>query len=275
MSSSSVANPHNTSHRRIHPNASSANLARHAAKCRLCNHPSRAAIEFDFLNWRNPFDLVKSYNLRSLSTIYRHAHATGLLGRRRLNLRFALERIVERVGEVPVTASGVIRCVRAITRMNDAGEWIDPPSRVIISREDAEPQPTRRGKSSRHNSSRATRQSQPPAANIFEPALLEEISHEEEEIEHAEQHPEVVAQRAAEQLREAAKAAAAPPEITIEFSPEFAAACEERRRGQEADRRALEAKNPRLAGPALDIAAAQTSQSLIGNETHSPAEPNG
>lgn len=276
MSSSSVANPHNTSHRRIHPNASSANLARHAAKCRLCNHHSRAAIEFDFLNWRNPFDLVKSYNLRSLSTIYRHAHATGLLGRRRLNLRFALERIVERVGEVPVTASGVIRCVRAITRMNDAGEWIDPPSRVIISREDAvEPQHTSPHKSSRHNSSRATRQSQPPAANIFEPALLEEISHEEEEIEHAEQHPEVVAQRAAEQLREAAKAAAAPPEITIEFSPEFAAACEERRRGQEADRRALEAKNPRLAGPALDITAARTSQSLIGNETHSPAEPNG
>lgn len=272
MATSSAANPHRASRRPTHR----VNLARHAAKCRLCNHPSRAAIEFDFLNWRNPFDLVKSYNLRSLSTIYRHAHATGLLGRRRLNLRFALERIVERVGEVPVTASGVIRCVRAITRMNDAGEWIDPPSRVIISREDAvEPQHTSPHKSSRHNSSRTTRQSQPPAANIFEPALLEEISHEEEEIEHAEQHPEVVAQRAAEQLREAAKAAAAPPEITIEFSPEFAAACEERRRGQEADRRALEAKNPRLARPAPDIAAAQTSQSLIGNETHGPAEPNG
>src|SRR6185437_12710142 len=145
MSSSSATNPHRASHRPTNR----VNLGRHAAKCRLCNHPSRAAIEFDFLNWRNPFDLVQSYHLRSLSTIYRHAHATGLFGRRRLNLRFALERMVERVNEAPVTASGIIRCVRAITRMNDAGEWIDPPSRVIISREDSvEPQPSPHRKSS-------------------------------------------------------------------------------------------------------------------------------
>ncbi|MHB8411054.1 MAG: hypothetical protein ACYDDI_03810, partial [Candidatus Acidiferrales bacterium] len=123
------------SHGRIHPRV--ANLARHAAKCGVCNHPSRAAIEFDFLNWRNPFDLVRNYRLRNLSTIYRHAHATGLFSRRRLNLRFALERIVERVGEVPVTANAVIRSIRAITRINDAGEWVDPPARVIISREDS------------------------------------------------------------------------------------------------------------------------------------------
>lgn len=258
----SVANPQR-SHRRIHPNASSANLARHAAKCRLCNHPSRAAIEFDFLNWRNPFDLVQSYGLRSLSTIYRHAHATGLLGRRRLNLRFALERMVERVGEAPVTASGIIRCVRAITRINDAGEWIDPPSRVIISREDSpEPQRSRRGKSSPRKSSRATRQSQPPAANIFEPALLEEIS--PEEIEHAEQHPDVVAQRAAEQRSKAAKAAAAPPQIL--FSREFASAV--------ALRHGVDPDDPRiLTDP--DILPTAIRLSLIGNQTQSPAEPNG
>ena len=271
MPTSSAANSQ-PSHRRT------VNLARHAAKCGICNHPSRAAVEFDFLNWRNPFDLVDSYGLRSLSTIYRHAHATGLLGRRRLNMRFALERIVERVGEVPVTASAVIRSIRAITRINDAGEWIDPPSRVIISREDAvEPQRTSAHKSSRrkpspHNSRRAKQQPQPPASTIFKPALLEEIS--PEEIEHAEQHPDVVAQHAAEQRSKAAKAPV-PPEITIEFSPEFAAAREERRRGLEADRRALEAKNPRFAGPPPDLAAAQISKSLIGNETHSPEKPNG
>lgn len=274
MSSSAVTNPQNLYHR-THP----VNLGRHAAKCRLCNHPSRAAIEFDFLNWRNPFDLVNSYGLRSLSTIYRHAHATGLLGRRRLNMRFALERIVERVGEVPVTASAVIRSIRAITRINDAGEWIDPPSRVIISREDAvEPQRTvahksSRRKSSPHNARRASRQSQPPAATIFEPALLEEISHEE--VEHAEQHPDIVAQRAAEKLSKAAAKASVPPEITIELSPELAAAVEERQRGLEADRRALEAKNPRLAEPPPDLTAPQISKSLIGNYVHSPAEPKG
>lgn len=267
MATSSVANLHTSRRRTV-------NLGRHAAKCGLCNHPCRAAIEFDFLNWRNPFDLVRSYNLRSLSTIYRHAHATGLLGRRRLNMRFALERIVERVGEVPVTASAVIRSIRAITRINDAGEWIDPPTRVIISREDSsEPQPSRGAKSSRHNSRRATRQSPPPAATIFEPALLEEISHEE--VEHAEQHPDIVAQRAAEKLRQEAAKASVPPEIIIELSPELAADREERRRGLEADRRALEAKNARLAGPPPDLTAAQRSKSLIGNDAHSPAEPKG
>src|SRR5579872_1990137 len=248
MSFSSAANPHRASHRPTHR----VNLTRHAAKCGLCNHPSRAAIEFDFLNWRNPFDLVKSYNLRSLSTIYRHAHATGLLGRRRLNLRFALERIVERVGEVPVTASGVLRCVRAITRMNDAGEWIDPPSRVIISREDSEPQPSRRGRSSRRNSSRSGRKSNPTAPPIFEPALLEEISHEE--VEHAEQHPDVVAQRAAEQRSKASKAAAAPPQIL--FSREFASAI--------ALRHGVDPSDPRiLTDP--DILPAVIRDSLIGN----------
>lgn len=156
--------------------------------------------------------------------------------------------------------------------MNDADEWIDPPSRVIISREDSEPQRASGRRSSRRNSSRSGRKSNPTAPPIFEPALLEEISHEE--IEHAEQHPDVAAQLAAEKLREAAKPPV-PPEITIELSPEFAAACEERRRGQEADRRALETKNPRLAGPASDLAAAQTSQSLIGNQTHGPEKPNG
>lgn len=264
MATSSAANPHRASHRPTHR----VNLARHAAKCRLCNHPSRAAIEFDFLNWRNPFDLVKSYNLRSLSTIYRHAHATGLLGRRRLNLRFALERIVERVGEVPVTASGVIRCVRAITRINDAGEWVDPPSRVIISREDAaEPQRTSPRKSSRrksspHNSRRANRQSQLPGATIFEPALLEEISHEE--VEHAEQHPDIVAQRAAEQRSKAAKAAAAPPQMLL--SPEFASAL--------ALRHGVDPSDPRiLTDP--NILPAVIRDSLIENYVHSPAEPKG
>ncbi|HEV2296974.1 MAG TPA: hypothetical protein VGR72_00470 [Candidatus Acidoferrales bacterium] len=112
--------------------------SRHSLKCAICNHPDRAAIEFDFLNWRNPGDLVKSYHFRGLSTVYRHAHATGLLAKRRLNLRFAMERIVERVSEVPVTATSVIRAARAISRINDSGQWVDPPSRVIVTHIHAE-----------------------------------------------------------------------------------------------------------------------------------------
>lgn len=258
MPTSSVANPHTSRRRTV-------NLGRHAAQCRVCNHPSRAAIEFDFLNWRNPFDLVGSYDLRSLSTIYRHAHATGLFGRRRLNLRFALERIVERVGEVPVTASAIIRSVRAITRINDAGEWVDPPSRVIISREDsAEPQcpPHRKssaGKSSRHNSSRATQKSTPPAARIFEPALLEERS--PVEVEHDEQHP-LLAKPTSEKPSKPTKA---PPSQML-LTREFAAAVAIHDGVDPADPRIL--TDPDILPPVIRL-------SLIGNQTNSPEKPNG
>jgi hypothetical protein len=248
MATNPVSKPQN-SHGRIRSNTFSANLARHAAKCRICNHPSRAAIEFDFLNWRNPFDLVKSYHLRNLSTIYRHAHATGLFSRRRLNLRFALERIVERVAEVPVTANAVIRSVRAITRINDAGEWIDHPSRVIISRDDS----SKSQHAPRRNSSRAARKSAPPSAPIFEPALLEEQESEQ---------PEQPATRPGE------KPPASPQTVEIVLSPEFAAA-------RAARRRALEAQYPHLAAHAQEPVSAHAGQSLIANEMRSPEEPNG
>ena len=217
--------------------SSAVNLGRHAAKCRVCNHPDRLAIEFDFLNWRNPFEIAKSYRLGSLSTIYRHAHATGLFDRRRLNLRFALERIVERVGEVPVTASAVIRAVRAITRMNDAGEWIEPPPHVVISRgapsasrtvlRDGPPQPPR------------------PAAPapVFDPPLLEEPSPSSAS---AAEGPEANAEKAA------------PPKRTIVelvLSPELAAAREKQRQAQ-----------------ARQVA--QSSKNLIANGMHSPEKPN-
>jgi hypothetical protein len=218
-------------------------LSRHAAKCRICSHPDRAAIEFDFLNWRNPFDLVQAYNLRSLTTIYRHAHATGLIHRRRLNLRFALERIVERVGEVPVTATAVIKAARAVSRINDSGEWVDPPSRVIVTHlspeeaaDPAGPAPRRRKRSrgqqgvrpsrtARH--SLVPRESAGSLAPVFDDALFDE--------------PSESAQALGEMRKINGKTA--PPEYTLMLSPEFQKAREEYRRSMEADRQANAAKN--------------------------------
>src|SRR5690348_4676812 len=163
--------------RRRQGRSSDTTLSRHAAKCHICNHPDRAAIEFDFLNWRNPGDLVKGYRFRGLSTIYRHAHATGLFAKRRLNLRFAMERIVERVNEVPVTATSVIRAARAIARINDSGEWVDPPSRVIVTHINAEevrdPAPHRPHESKRNRGQQGV---SPSIATAFEPVLLDEPS---------------------------------------------------------------------------------------------------
>lgn len=112
--------------RRPHP-------ARHARICSICNHPDRDAIEEDFTHWHSPSDIAFDYHLPDRSSVYRHAHATGLFARRSRNLRFVLENLLERVDKVKVTAHAVIRAVRAYTRINDAGEWIEPPTRIIVS----------------------------------------------------------------------------------------------------------------------------------------------
>ena len=106
---------------------------RHARICSICCHPDRDAIEEDFIHWHSPSDIAFDYHLPDRSSVYRHAHATGLFARRSRNLRFVLENLLERVDKVKVTAHAVIRAVRAYTRINDAGEWIEPPTRIIVS----------------------------------------------------------------------------------------------------------------------------------------------
>jgi hypothetical protein len=106
---------------------------RHARICSICRHPDRDAIEEDFIHWYSPSDIAIDYNLPDRSSVYRHAHATGLFARRSRNLRFVLERLLERVDKVKVTAHAVVRAVSAYTRINDRGEWIDPPTRIIVS----------------------------------------------------------------------------------------------------------------------------------------------
>jgi hypothetical protein len=53
-------------------------IERHSRKCAICTHPDRQAIDEAFLDQSGNPDIVKDYNLPSLSSLYRHAHATGL-----------------------------------------------------------------------------------------------------------------------------------------------------------------------------------------------------
>jgi hypothetical protein len=62
-----------------------------------------------------------------------NAHATGLFERRRMNLRFAAETLVEESTCVTPSADAVLRAIRMCTRINDRGEWHEPPSHVIVS----------------------------------------------------------------------------------------------------------------------------------------------
>lgn len=64
---------------------------------------------------------------------YRHARATGLLQQRRANLRFAAELIIEHADAVVPSAESVIRAIRISARINDQGQWVEPPSHVIVS----------------------------------------------------------------------------------------------------------------------------------------------
>jgi hypothetical protein len=127
--------PNATSHK-----SAKASLNRHKRACAICRHPHREAIEDDFLRWRSPDDIAEEHKLYNRRTIYRHAHATGLWQRRRSNLRFVLEHVIERAEGVPVTANAVIKAVIAHARINDDGVWIDPPPRIVIIRK-KEPSP--------------------------------------------------------------------------------------------------------------------------------------
>jgi len=108
-------------------------LERHARKCYICNHSRREEIEQDYLHWHRPRTISMDYDLPHYRYVYRHAYATGLRDLRRANMRAALEFIVEDAERSAPSADAVIRAVRACSRINERGEWQDPPSHVIVS----------------------------------------------------------------------------------------------------------------------------------------------
>ena len=108
-------------------------LERHSRKCIICKHPQRESIEEDFLNWGHPDYITKTYRLVDYHTIYRHAQATGLMQQRTMNVRFAVESVLEHSANVVPSADALLRAVRMCTRINNRGEWHEPPSHVIVS----------------------------------------------------------------------------------------------------------------------------------------------
>ena len=108
-------------------------LERHSRKCAICKHRDRQSIEEDFVNWYKPDNIAADYHLEDYRCLYRRAHATGLLERRRMNLRFAAKTLVEESTCVAASADTVLRAIRMCTRIDDRGEWHEPPSHVIVS----------------------------------------------------------------------------------------------------------------------------------------------
>jgi hypothetical protein len=111
----------------------SVNLGRHQSGCKTCSHPQREEIERDFIAWKSPTVVVKEYGLADRTSIYRHAHALGLFAKRSRNVRAALERIIERAGEVPVNATAVVQAVATYARINAEGRLVERSERVSLN----------------------------------------------------------------------------------------------------------------------------------------------
>src|SRR5215472_182591 len=109
------------------------NLGRHSTECRVCAHAQREEIEREFINWRSPAAIAKAYGLRNRASVYRHAHALGLFANRQRNIRAALEKIIERAGEVEVNAGAVVSAVSAYARINSAGQWVERSERIDLN----------------------------------------------------------------------------------------------------------------------------------------------
>jgi len=105
---------------------------RHEYKCRICGHARRGDIEEAFVNWVSPALIAKRYSV-SRDAVYRHARVFGLMGQRRRNVRAALERIIEKAGDVEVNAAAVVSAASAYARINSRGEWVERTETVSLN----------------------------------------------------------------------------------------------------------------------------------------------
>lgn len=108
------------------------NPGRHRTICKVCNHDKREKIEQDWVSWGNTSRIAQEFNV-TRDSLYRHAHACGLFGKSRQNVRKALERIIEQAETVEVNASAVVAAIQAYTKINDAGKWIERSESVNLN----------------------------------------------------------------------------------------------------------------------------------------------
>ena len=108
------------------------NKGRHEHQCRVCLHPKRDEIEQAFVTWTSPAQIARKYSV-SRDGLYRHAHALGLFEKRRRNIRSALERIIEKAGDVDATAAAVVAAVQAYSKINATGQWVERSEHVNLN----------------------------------------------------------------------------------------------------------------------------------------------
>src|SRR5690348_5572386 len=118
---------------------------RHSRKCQVCHSRYVEEIEEAYYNWSSAQWIINVFNISYDDAVYRHARAIGLDLRRRRNVVIALEKLIEKVDEVTVTSSTVLRAVRALSCLNSNGRWTDPPTThvVVTTKSSPAPEPNR------------------------------------------------------------------------------------------------------------------------------------
>jgi hypothetical protein len=111
----------------------SSSIGRHRRNCTICAHANCDEIEAAYVGWASPAVIAEEYGLADRSSVYRHARALGLNEKRQRNIRAALERIIEKAGEVDVTASAAVAAIQAYSKINSAGQWIDRSEQVNLN----------------------------------------------------------------------------------------------------------------------------------------------
>ena len=121
-SMSSTSSPSST------PSRTPPDFSRHSRRCCICLHPDRDAIEGDFIRWRSPELIAREYKLANRTSIYRHAHCTGLFAWRRRELGRVLEGMLENHEHIPLEASdAIVRAARVYAHLDENGNWFEPP----------------------------------------------------------------------------------------------------------------------------------------------------
>jgi len=105
---------------------------RHEFHCRICCHPKREEIDQAFVTWTSPIQIAENYGV-SRDSVYRHAHALSLFDKRSRNVRSALERIIEKAGDVEVTAAAVVSAIAAYAKINANGQWVERSETINLN----------------------------------------------------------------------------------------------------------------------------------------------
>jgi hypothetical protein len=111
----------------------SVNLGRHKTACMVCKHPHCADIESEFVAWKSPATIATEFGLADRASVRRHAEAFGLRAKRQKNLKVALERMIEKAGDVDVTAFAVVQAIQAYAKINAAGQWVERTEQVNLN----------------------------------------------------------------------------------------------------------------------------------------------